>query len=526
MAFNINSAYLMTTDSSTNRGGPGDPGTKDGGNLPLTLDCGKLDVLITDPLMHLWFGLASQNSTTSYDVSSETKVMLTSIQKNAPNRIQTDTIANDGVIVRIGSGTGSNPGDYKHFKIGGYDTPNYSSQTGPVTICIDLNDSSEDSTGGTYDNTAVTAWAYGVNGFAMYGTSSAQHFFQRVYLLDTDKGNTNLPNFTGTGNSWATAYNAITGTDYTDKIGAWLVQFGSSYFVPIPFSFGDGAVSAFAFDDSGVTIISPASNASGSENFRLTTQAMRVYADLDNNANNTITLSGTYQWGTAAVWDFDQNDAAVITLSGSYSGMGAFTIGSSVTASGTFNLDGSSKVIIKGADTTGATIQGDADIIGSSPTLVNMVVTGALDFDTAGSYTVNGCTIDEVTNSSGGAVTLNLSNGSSITTNTGPNITINNSVTIEINGVTTGNEPVNYVRCHIEAAAGGPESVGTVLMNEEAQTVDGSTYKTTEPYNYISDQPVIIRARYKGYLPFETTGTITGSGLTITAIWQMDTNYT
>jgi len=158
-------------------------------------------------------------------------------------------------------------------------------------------------------------------------------------------------------------------------------------------------------------------------------------------------------------------------------------------------------------------------------TITDITCTGTLDFDTAGTYYLSGCTLNIVTNSSGGAVILVLTNGATITTNTGPNITINNPVDIEVTGVATGNEPTTYVRCHVEAAAGGPESAGTVILNKEAQTVDGSTYKATDSYNYTSDQPVIVRARYKGYLPFSGTGTITSSGLVVTAIWLEDPNY-
>jgi len=101
------------------------------------------------------------------------------------------------------------------------------------------------------------------------------------------------------------------------------------------------------------------------------------------------------------------------------------------------------------------------------------------------------------------------------------------STTLEVNGVKTGSEPTNYVRCYIEATTGGPETPGTILMSEYADQSYGSEgyYKATQPYTYTSDQPVKIRARYKGYLPFEALGAITSAGLIITAIWQTDSNY-
>ncbi len=98
---------------------------------------------------------------------------------------------------------------------------------------------------------------------------------------------------------------------------------------------------------------------------------------------------------------------------------------------------------------------------------------------------------------------------------------------LEVNGVKTGSEPTNYVRCYIETTTGGPETPGTILMSEYADQSYGSEgfYKATQPYTYTSDQPVKIRARYKGYLPFEALGTITSAGLIVTAIWQTDSNY-
>ncbi len=64
------------------------------------------------------------------------------------------------------------------------------------------------------------------------------------------------------------------------------------------------------------------------------------------------------------------------------------------------------------------------------------------------------------------------------------------------------------------------------LLNQAATSlVFGNEYSATESYNYVSDTDVIIRAREMGYLPFESTGTVTSSGLTVTAVWQVDPNW-
>ena len=142
--------------------------------------------------------------------------------------------------------------------------------------------------------------------------------------------------------------------------------------------------------------------------------------------SDTATFSGTYIWGTLANFDFSQNNAAQVTFNNpTFKGMGRFVCGSSVSGSATFDLGASKKLVVKGANLNGSTIFGDVKIEGSTvTTFTDYNVTGAMHFDTAGTYTLDGCTISEVTNSSGGNITINLLNGSTVTTNTGPNITI------------------------------------------------------------------------------------------------------
>ncbi|PIR79959.1 MAG: hypothetical protein COU25_02605 [Candidatus Levybacteria bacterium CG10_big_fil_rev_8_21_14_0_10_35_13] len=113
------------------------------------------------------------------------------------------------------------------------------------------------------------------------------------------------------------------------------------------------------------------------------------------------------------------------------------------------------------------------------------------------------------------------------TANDGTTFTPASTATLEVNGVKTGTEPTNYVRIRIQADSGGPLTEGTEIMNTQATTSYGGSgyYKAVASFNYTSDQPVVIRARYKGYLPFETTGVITSTGLTVTAVWQIDPNF-
>ena len=279
----------MNTNASNNRGSFDSGfqlGQKTAGNLPITSNATQ--VTNSGGNEGIYFGLDSQTSTSSSDASTNTKVLLTSVQFNAPNRIQVGTLAQRGVVARLTSGSGAS--DYREYRIGGNDTPFASAQAGPVTICLDLSVDGEDDSGGTYDNSDVTGWGYGTFKVNLAGNNSSLCFFQRVFLFDTEKGGANLPTFTGNSN-FDDALSVIQGSDYTTKIGAWFTKSGSSFFAPMPFSFGDGA-SAVNFDDQGVAVVSPANNASGQENFRLTNNAMRVYLDTRNDAADTVNLSG------------------------------------------------------------------------------------------------------------------------------------------------------------------------------------------------------------------------------------------
>ena len=443
MAFNLPTPQnLHTADATSNRGVVGslNSGTKIGGNLPVSADGAEVVNRTTSSATGnpagVFFGMDSNTSTNSYDATQEARVLLWSLQYNAPNRIQSSDLANGGS--RFWLGSGSTPTSaYREFFIGGNDTPFCASQAGPVTMCIDISDTSNDNTIGTFDPTDITAYAHGSVRTNIVGTQTLYSFFQRSFLFTTTKGSANLPTFTSVSN-FDDAISAVQGTDYTNKIGAWLTKSGSSFFVPCPFSFGDGST-AINFNDSGVSVVSPASNSTNQENFRLTNNAMRIYLNMRNNAADSVVLSGSYAWGTAADWDFNQSGLSTCLLSGNFAGMGDFKIGSSVTATGSFNLFTGKKVICEGANIDGITVNGSLDVQGSNTTSFNgITVNSVMDFDTAGTYTLTNSAVNEVTNSSGGTVIINVSN-TTITTNTGPNITIVLPLRdISVTGLTAG----------------------------------------------------------------------------------------
>lgn len=70
------------------------------------------------------------------------------------------------------------------------------------------------------------------------------------------------------------------------------------------------------------------------------------------------------------------------------------------------------------------------------------------------------------------------------------------------------------------------DATPTTYLNTSATiSVSGDTYQASTTLTYTTDINVTVRARERGYLPFETTGTITDTGLTVTAVWQVDPNW-
>ena len=78
MAFTLPAAqYLMTSNSNRGLVGSGNPGTKTGGNLPITTSAQQLvnttNSSPTGAMAQIVFGLDSQSSTTGYDMSVDSR---------------------------------------------------------------------------------------------------------------------------------------------------------------------------------------------------------------------------------------------------------------------------------------------------------------------------------------------------------------------------------------------------------------------------------------------------------------------
>jgi hypothetical protein len=188
-----------------------------------------------------------------------------------------------------------------------------------------------------------------------------------------------------------------------------------------------------------------------------------------------------------------------------------YTGGAVTTASGTVTTR-------NGALLNGGTFDCDVNYeSGASTTLTNVTVNGILDFNTAGTYTLDGCTINEVTNSSGGAVTLNLLNGSTVTTNTGPSITLQTPRTGTISGLIAGSRIQIY-----------NVTTATELHNSvEAGT--SYNYNYSEGTEATAGDIIRLRVTYcsgiTAYKNYTSSTVASASGFTIVANQETDEVY-
>lgn len=161
-------------------------------------------------------------------------------------------------------------------------------------------------------------------------------------------------------------------------------------------------------------------------------------------------------------------------------------------------------------------------------------------FSSAGNYSftklfftgyaaVNGNTGNEAIHvlATSGVVNILVSGGDMPSVHTeGATVNVTASVTVTVRHVKSGKEPPydppEYVRCSIHKKSDMSE-----IMNKDADVPDDLNpgyYKASASYT-ATGVAAIIRAREKGWLPFETEGTITGGGLDVSAVWLPDPNY-
>jgi hypothetical protein len=502
MPFTINVAHGMTGNGSVNRGSDGSFTTqaKQAGNLPIDGGTGPAMLNTTGSCAsgcssRLIFGFTAQCSTGGIDASTDTRLLLYSFQYNAPNRVQITTMACNGTDFTLYSGTCNT--NFNRWLIGGNDTPLGSSRDGSFTLAVDLDAPCVASTGGCFANCDVSGFAFGTVRFNIKGTTTNMTFYSKLHILETTKDATDIPKFTGT-SDWSTAYDEVSGTSFSTRIGAWMVQIGTAYFVPIPFQIGDGTTET-DFNDQGAIIVSPENNAALAETFRFGVQAMRVYYSMPNASSSANIMTGTYNWGTAAPWNFDESNDSTMNIAGaSFNGMGDFTVGSSISGAATFTLAAGSDVIVNGADLDGSTINGDM-ILNSDTDLTGIHITGDLRCNITSNATIilTDCIIDGSIFNDAGSNTLTVTSITS--TATAGDAGTGNGQT---NLVATVTITVNVTRKDDGTDISGA-SVYVIRDSDGGEIVSGTTNGSgvfSDTYSYVGDEAVTVRVR-KSTLP-------------------------
>ena len=284
----------------------------------------------------------------THNVSVNTKLMILCWQIHAPNRIHMTTLANRGVVFRLGSGTGTPPTNYRTWKVGGRDTKVGKARENPLAVVIDLNDSSADESVGAFSNTDIRAYGFGSSRYNYLGAYGQRYAMNRVFLFDTVKNGANIPKFTGNSSSWADIPAAI-GTVYSSKItDDWITREGNVYSISCPIQIGDGTA-ATTFSDGGATVFWPDSNSPKDPRVRVTSQAFRLYANMRDDTADSIAFSGFYNCGNSyPPWDLEVSNQSMVTITNArFNRTGEFKVGSSV--SGSASWDDCGKVKMLGA---------------------------------------------------------------------------------------------------------------------------------------------------------------------------------
>ncbi len=317
---------------------PGTINTKSNGGLPLTGPAATSYTHKSDGNERgLWWEFLA---TGGYNVSSagNNLVLVWSYQYNAPNRVECDTVANAGITLALGTGTSSPPAVWRKWSIGGNDASAGKERAFPIHMVLDLEDTSYDSSTGTWDNTDIECFGFGSVQAHLNGTTNMV-FFQRLFVFETTKGATNIPRFEDAGSDWDDIMDAMGMTTAAKITHGWLAREGTVFALACPVEFGDGSTTT-NFDDNGVSVFWANNNDSANPVIRITENSFRVYMNLPSHATNgTADFSGYYDAGDSyPPWDFDQDDLAVVTFDGvTFNRTGTFKVGSSITGNATFN---------------------------------------------------------------------------------------------------------------------------------------------------------------------------------------------
>jgi len=440
----------------------------------------------------------------------------------------TDTLANKGASVLVGSGTGA----YCQYHVEGNNTYGASGRVArcyPIDYAVrTANASAPYRTitgspaanpqvfgGGLVTTGSVKGPNVGIDAIR-YGTGA---FLTAGELISAGDGSDNPCTFAG----------FQTQNDAPSNRWGILTSVGGSYELQGRFVIGQnnaGTATLARFEDSDVNI-ALVDTAHAAADF---TQIIIDHAStVCNMTNINIQALGTTNPGRFIV---NSANPEVNVTGGTWTAIGIITLRSNSTFDGTV-LRSTDQITQNGATLTNCTIDQNSAasaLLSDNPGLVSGCTfvsdgTGhAIEITTPGTYTftdnilsgyagTDGSTGNEaIYNNSGGAVTINNSGSSGITVRNGTSATttVNSAVTLELTGLIAGS------RVYVE------NTTDTVVLFNEIE----ATTTFTDSVNYTADKALRVRIRNASgvtkYKPFETTGTLTSSGFSLVVNQVLD----
>jgi len=442
---------------------------------------------------------------------------------------QFETKANGGIAVRLGT----NNTNYRTWYVGGSNAY----RGGWECFAVDPTQGGSIADVGTYNVNSITYVAVGFKGSAT-AVAKTNSYFDYIHY------GTGLTIYGGTSGSPATIADIMTYED-TNKRGV-VYKYEGVYFVQGKLKYGSTSVSSDTYFKDTSKTLSFIDRIVASNYYEIvlqgkSAQTTEVYFGTK---SGTKGISGcTFMAMGTAKFKVTTTDAN-LTKYGFY---GCTFLNADVITFPTYdvnkevincNFEACAMVIASTASISYSKfLNSPAHAVQISSTSFHITYTDfiscatAIEFTAAGPYSFNSLSFSSNTydahNTYGSTIAVSYDSGCSPAPSSydpaGSVVTFATSVTLTVRHVKSGNEPTTYAVVAIYKA-----SDMTQIMDTDASTADDQNagyYKASTSYT-TTGIAVKVRARYKGYLPFEVTLTIPANGLDVTAIWIADPNYT
>jgi len=555
-AFDNNTAFAATADTGF--------GTSLGG---ITANDATVATLADVGINSFHSMAAATNATTANQISGAelvfavgnrpnigTKNVLCHIRPGTPLQAQrfTNIASNRGAWFGVRSGAASN---YKIWQVHAVDAP--WAATAHVPVIINSGAGNTKATNGTLDTSTILAMGFWHGGIT--GSNTSQMTWGMAWLMDSIVvcgGNSTEP-------VTVQAIVRTTGAPGKERYSA-ILQGSRQILLLEDLQIGDGGTNPvyLNLDSTAIELPSQYNTSSKNINYNSTDNLIGITyypgsSDTIIHTNSIVSSPSRYKWGLHS----SASTSATYNFSGlSVIGAGTVTLNKAITITG-LTLNNYSTLDVSNATLNSCTItnvpatndsvtsNSTTDFIGCTIN-VSAVTSGnrwisvadpsifatcsftgggghAIRLTTTGTYNFSGNQFTgfgadgtnnaAIYNDSGGAVTINILGGGSTPTvrnGASASTTINNAVTLTVTVKNESNVAVNGARVRISK-----QSDSSLVAN--GTTNASGVY--TASYNYTGSLAVNVAVRLKGYIPFDTTGTITTSGLDVNVRFIKDT---